>query len=221
MASHPTCIIIGPLYSGEEADWLRPGPGDLVIAADGGYDAAISHGIRPDLVIGDFDSMPFSHVSGCEVIRLPVRKDDTDTVVCLRTGRERGYTHFRLAGCLGGRLDHTLSNLQSACDCALRGEEVWLCDSLNRVTMLCPGSYDLPAMPGRLFSILAYTPIVKGVCLEGTLWPLDQAELSARYPLGCSNEAIRDSVRLSFTEGMLIVIWSVDHAKDTLKEDTP
>lgn len=204
------CIIIAPLYAGEAVEYLQPEEGDLLICADGGYDAAVRFGFQPELVIGDFDSMPFDHVKDCESIRLPVHKDDTDMVVCLEEGRKRGYNTFRIAGCLGGRLDHTISNLQCLYDCALRGESAWMCDAQNRVTVLQPGKYALPRMEGYKFSLLAYTPEVAGVTLRGTEWELTDAVLTNRYPLGVSNEILADWVELSFEKGALLVLYAKD-----------
>lgn len=204
------CIIITPLYSGEEQEWLMPAKGDLLICADGGYRAAVRRGLIPHLTIGDFDSMPVAEVQG-EIVQLPVHKDDTDLVVCLREGRSRGYREFVVAGCLGGRFDHTLACLQSAADCAIRGESAWLCDSQNRVTILAPGTYTLPRIhDNRKLSFLSYTPEVKGITLEGTLWELENATLTSSYPLGCSNEWIADCAKLTFTEGLLVVCCSGD-----------
>lgn len=204
------CIIIAPLYAGEHRAYLQPEPGDLLICADGGYDAAVRHGFKPDLVIGDFDSMPFEHVQGCECIRLPTHKDDTDLVVCLEEGRRRGYTTFRVAGCLGGRLDHTIGNLQCLYDCALRGEKTWMLDGQNAVTILLPGQYSLPLVEGCKFSLLSYSPEVKGLTLRGTEWELTQATLTNRYPLGASNEIIGGRAGLSFAEGALMALYSKD-----------
>ncbi len=204
------CIIIAPLYAGEHQAYLQPEDGDLLICADGGYDAAVKHGFRPDLVIGDFDSMPADHVHGCACITLPVHKDDTDMVVCLEEGRRRGYTSFRIAGCLGGRLDHTISNLQCLYDCALRGEDAWMCDGQNLVSVLLPGKYNLPKMEGYKFSLLSYTPEVKGLTLRGTEWELDNATLTNRYPLGVSNEIHAPWAEFSFAEGALMVLYSKD-----------
>ena len=204
------CIIIAPLYQGEEKEWLAPQEGDWLICADGGWDAAVAHGIRPSMVVGDFDSMPQSHVQGADVIKLPVHKDDTDMVVCLREGRARGYREFILAGCIGGRFDHAVSNLQCLADCALRGESAWMCDRQNRVTVLSPGDYVLENIPGRKLSLLAYTEQVKGVCLTGTLWELQDAELTSRYPLGCSNEITAPKAHLHFREGLLMVMYTQD-----------
>lgn len=204
------CIIIAPLYAGEEQAWLRRQPGDLVLCADGGYDAAVRYGIVPDLVIGDFDSMPESHVQGCEKRVLPVHKDDTDMVVCLEEGRRRGYREFVIAGALGGRLDHTLANVQCLIDCALRGEYAWLCDARNRITALTPGQYTFAdEQPGSKLSLLAATEQVRGITLRGTEWELTDAELTQRYPLGVSNE-VRGEVSLSFKSGVLLLCRSHD-----------
>lgn len=204
------CIIIAPLYKGEEKEWLTPWDGDLLMAADGGWEAALRHGLRPSLLVGDFDSMPEPTNSGAEIIRLPVHKDDTDMVACLREGRARGYRSFILAGCLGGRFDHTVSNLQCLCDCAARGEEAWMCDAQNRVAVLMPGTYTLPAMPDRKLSLLAFSPEVRGVTITGVEWPLAGATLTTRHPLGCSNEFRAEEAVLTFTEGALILAYCKD-----------
>ncbi|MBQ2952080.1 MAG: thiamine diphosphokinase [Clostridia bacterium] len=203
------CIIITPLYAGEESAWLRKGEGDLLICADGGYRAAMSHGIVPDVTIGDFDSLGYVP-QGREVIQLPVHKDDTDLAVCIGMGRQRGYREFIVAGAIGGRFDHTLAALQCAADCAKRGERVWLCDGQNRVTVLAPGDYSFRPVAGRKFSLLAYTPEVSGVTLSGTMWTLENAALRHDYPLGCSNEWVDGEARLSFSDGLLVVCISGD-----------
>lgn len=204
------CIIIAPLYRGEEKAWITPQPGDLLITADGGYDAALAAGLKPHLAIGDFDSMPVAHVQDTELIKLPVHKDDTDLLACIKEGRSRGYRQFVMAGCIGGRLDHTIAAIQCMVDCANRGEDVWMCDATNRITALTPGRYTFPRMEGRKLSLFAYTPEVCGVCLHGTEWPLDHAGLTSRFPLGVSNEWTEEQAELSFTEGVMLVCFSGD-----------
>ena len=204
------CIIIAPLYAGEEQAWLSKEPDDLLICADGGYAAAVRYGLTPDLTIGDFDSMPENSVRGAKIV-LPVHKDDTDMIVCMNEGRKRGYSEFRIAGCLGGRLDHTLANMQVLIDAAHRGERVWMCDGQNRVTALAPGEYAIAGgeLPGWKLSLLAATEHVRGLTVTGTEWELDNADLSQRYPLGVSNE-VRGDVIIRFTEGILFLLRSTD-----------
>ena len=90
-----------------------PREGDLQIAADAGLHLCERLGVRPDVVLGDFDSMDASEAPP-DCIRVPVEKDDTDTMLALREGLKRGCDTFYLYGATGGaRLDHTLANLQS------------------------------------------------------------------------------------------------------------
>ena len=204
------CIVIAALYDGEERAFLTPSQGDLLICADRGCERALRHGMRPDLVIGDFDSSAPESAAGLPVVTLPRLKDDTDTAVCVAEGRRRGYRAFRVGGSLGGRLDHAAANLQLSADCALRGETLWLCDARNRVTVLAPGEYVLPRMAGRYLSLLAFSETAGGVNLAGTRWPLSGAVLSSRVPLGVSNEWTSDEARLSFSDGLLTVFFSAD-----------
>ena len=71
----------------------RPGPGDFVIAADAGYRICLKEGLRPDLLLGDFDSME-PPTDAVRVRRLPVEKDDTDTLAALKAGLEQTCDTF-------------------------------------------------------------------------------------------------------------------------------
>ena len=107
----------------------RPQTGDLVLAADAGYLACRQAGITPDLLLGDFDSMDqpadFDHVR-----RGPVEKDDTDTMLAVKTGLEQGCGEFYIYGGTGGRrLDHTLANLQTLLYLRRHGARGYLYDN--------------------------------------------------------------------------------------------
>lgn len=108
----PTCYVVG---AGDFTPrGFAPGPGDLVLAADGGYRALYSLGYTPDLLLGDFDSLGNLPLpADLPVLRFPVRKDDTDTGLALRHGLDLGFRDFALYGCAGGRVDHLLANFQS------------------------------------------------------------------------------------------------------------
>lgn len=84
------CHIVG---AGPFCPWgPQPQPGDLLIAADGGYAHLSRWGLMPDLVVGDFDSGP--KPAHPQVISLPREKDVTDTWAAAQLGRERGYSVF-------------------------------------------------------------------------------------------------------------------------------
>ena len=83
----------------------------FVLCADGGWQLARQAGVRPDLVIGDFDSSDQPGEGPVE--RYPVEKDDTDTMLCLKKGLSMGFDDFLVVGGFGGRIDHTVGNLQA------------------------------------------------------------------------------------------------------------
>ena len=121
----PTCYIVG---AGDFTPrGFAPVPGDLVLAADGGYRALCSLGYTPDLLLGDFDSLgDLPLPPDLPVLRFPARKDDTDTGLALRHGLDRGFRDFALYGCAGGRVDHLLANLQSMARVSLLGATIRL-----------------------------------------------------------------------------------------------
>ena len=105
------CYLFG---AGEQSPChIELGKDDLVIAVDGGFDYLEKIGLRADYVIGDFDSVSASSHLPSDCIRHPKEKDDTDMMLAARLGLEKGYTNFEIYGGLGGRLDHTLANIQT------------------------------------------------------------------------------------------------------------
>ena len=103
----------------------HPGAQDFLIAADKGYEALEAYGVPPNLVVGDFDSLG-RRPNHPNVVQLPAAKDDTDMVYAQREGLDRGYRRFVLLGGVGGRLEHTLANLQArAPGASWRGRAPW------------------------------------------------------------------------------------------------
>ena len=91
----------------------RPRAGDFTIAADGGWLACRKTEVIPDLLLGDFDSLS-AQPDFPNILRVPVEKDDTDTMLAVKTGLERGETEFHIYGGMGGRrTDHTVANFQA------------------------------------------------------------------------------------------------------------
>ena len=181
-------------------------PGDLVIAADGGYAYLLDLGIAPHLLVGDFDSL--GHVpGGVETIRHPVEKDDTDMGLAIREGMARGYKKFRLYGGSGGRIDHFLANLQLLADVSRQDVQA---------ALICPG-YDVhaltngalsfaPAENGTLFSVFCHGDAAEGVSLAGLQYPLNEARLTAFHPLGVSNAYTGQPVEVRVRRGTLIIL---------------
>ncbi len=111
-----------------------PRADDFIIAADGGWLACRKTGITPDLLLGDFDSLS-TQPDFPNILRVPVEKDDTDTMLAVKTGLERGETEFHIYGGMGGRrTDHTIANFQALLYLARRGSglAVWPGGAVHR-----------------------------------------------------------------------------------------
>ncbi|MCI2058385.1 MAG: thiamine diphosphokinase [Oscillibacter sp.] len=188
----------------------RPCAGDLVIAADAGYRTCLRLGITPDLVEGDFDSMEepeeFPHV-----LRVPVEKDDTDTMLAAKIGAERGCGAFYLYGATGGsRLDHTLANFQTLLWLKKRGAECVLYDREFAFTALCGGTVEIPRQVERgIVSVLCLGETARGVTERGLQYPLENAVLTPGFPLGVSNHILAERASVQADSGDLIVGWQL------------
>ena len=116
-------------------------PGDFVVACDAGYRNAERLDLRPDLIVGDFDSAPQPKTEH-ETIVLPHVKDDTDTQYAAHWLLEHGYDEITLLGALGGaRLEHTLANLATGLYLAKNGVNVLLANERAAVSCAGPRAY--------------------------------------------------------------------------------
>lgn len=201
------CVIMGA-YGGCNARNVV-GVDDFVICADGGYLCAVEEGIRPDLVIGDFDSFNGRVAAGIETERVPSEKNDTDTMLCLKRGMELGYDQFLILGGIGGRLDHTVANLQTLAYGCDMGCFVLLTDSQNIATVIEKAML-VPKLTGYKLSLFAFDGVCTGVTVTGVKYPLSNATLTPNFPLGVSNEFEADEAVIECKKGKLLLILSKD-----------
>ena len=176
-----------------------------VIACDRGYEYAARCGIKPDLLLGDFDSYTGALPAGVEVLRLPVEKDDTDTMSAVRRALALGYGDIRVYCALGGRLDHMLANLQAASYAAERGVPVQLFSRGCEAYIFSGGSVRIPARAGCSLSVLSLSDRCTGVSITGVKYPVEHATITNRFPIGTSNEW-RGEARISLESGIMAVL---------------
>lgn len=180
------------------------GADDVIIAADGGWRVCQQLHITPHLLVGDFDSLgelpDFPHI-----LRLPAEKDDTDMLRAVREGLDRGEREFHLLGGMGGRTDHTVANMQTLAFIARRGGRGWLYGSGERFTAVESGAVTLPARQTGTFSVFCMGADASGVTIRGAQYPLENAALTAFFPLGVSNHFVGREVTVSVERGCLLV----------------
>ena len=211
------CYIFG---AGEPSLPAASVPRDevLVIAADGGYPVACEAFGSPDLAVGDFDSLGYLPAR-VPILRHPPEKDDTDLALAADVGLARGCRCFRIFSALGGRLDHTLANLQLLARLAAAGCEATLYGADGvAVTALCgPATLTLAPACGTV-SVLAHGGTAEGVTLRGLKYPLEGASLSSNVPLGISNELLGEEASVSLVAGTLLVFYPSENAATHMRD---
>lgn len=184
-------------------------PDDLVIAADSGYLACKKRGITPDLAVGDWDSLGNSAVE-CQRVDLPVDKDDTDTLAAIRIGVERGFWEFHICCGTGGRLDHTIANMQCLVFLAKQGKRGFLYDDGSVVTAVTEGEIRFPAAARGGVGVFAADGTADGVDIKGLKYTVENAVLTADFPVGVSNSFIGQESVISVKKGTLFVVFPTD-----------
>lgn len=179
-----------------------------VLCADAGYRHAAPLGVVPTLLVGDFDSfeLPGELPENLTVLRFPSQKDDTDTMLAIKEGMERGATNFVIAGGLDGRLDHTLANLSALAYLAQRGCTGTLVSENAQITILPPGEYELDRQPDKKLSVFAWGGAVIGLKEKGVEYPLGGITLRPDFPLGVGNTITEPVAEISFHSGLLLVM---------------
>ena len=206
------CVIISACpVSPELAEALRPD--DFIIASDAGYRNCAPLGRRPNIIVGDFDTAPCPEQQDDDIIVLPHVKDDTDTEYAAKLVSEKGFDEVLLLGGLGGRrVEHTLANLCTGLGLEQRGVRTTLLDERSRITYVMPGeTRRYPKDKYFFFSAFPMEGRAQGVCERGSYYELTDAELTASYPLGVSNEyaAGSDCITISTRSGALVVVETI------------
>lgn len=208
---------IAIVAGGELGDWCIPylQNGNLFIGADRGAWFLVEKGIRPDLALGDFDSVTPVERQQIESATKqfkccdPVDKDWTDTEWAMQEALALHPDSIVLLGATGTRFDHTLANIHLLKKAADAGIPCLVADAHNEIRLLAGGeTCILSRSRFDQVSLLPLGETASGITLDGFLYPLENARLSLGQTLGISNRLVRDTGTISLQEGWLLVIQS-------------
>ena len=198
------CYIIG---AGENYGLdFTPTSNDFVIAADAGLRYLEQCGITADLVIGDFDSLD-STPTHPNTTALNPEKDDTDMLAAVREGINAGYSVFHIYCGMGGRIDHTIANIQLLAYLSQNGMQGFLFGKDSIITAITDRKMAFDKVPSGYVSVLSYTEKSEGVNLHGLKYELNDATLTSTFPLGVSNEFIGKESCISVDSGTLLIVF--------------
>ena len=198
------CCIIGAC--GPERILVPDRERTLVIAADGGLRYLEEQAITPDLVVGDFDSLGRVPEGG-NILRHPVEKDDTDTMLAVKLGLAQGCDTFLLYGCTGGRPDHTYANYQTLSYLAKNDARGYLAGDGWVITVIRKDSLCFPKGMEGTVSVFCPDGEASGVTLKGLYYSLENGSLTGSFPLGVSNHFTDEYAEVSVSDGSLLVMW--------------
>jgi thiamine pyrophosphokinase len=210
MAGGPTAYIPSlEEYTLEENKW---------IGVDRGAVYLVERQLPIIASFGDFDSVTeeereqINNYSDDVKLYKP-EKDETDLELAINWAISEGAETIRLFGATGGRMDHTLANLQLLLKNLTANPNVSLeiIDRKNIVTIVNAGSYTIQKESDFPYvSFFPYGSEIIGLTLDGFKYPLKDRNLPVSSTLCISNEIIEDYGNFSFVSGILMVIRSHD-----------
>jgi thiamine pyrophosphokinase len=191
---------------------IRP----LIIAADGGAAKADASGYRPDMVVGDLDSLRLADRERLEDLGVEFRvadrdKDESDMELCLLAALESGARRISILGALGlSRPEHSIANLLLLADPRLDGLDVEILARGSRIVRIGsaagPGVAAISGREGDFVSLFPLGSDAHGVTTEGLRFPLRDETLSLGPSRGLSNELLASEARISSRRGCLLVV---------------
>jgi thiamine pyrophosphokinase len=185
---------------------------DLLVAADGGALHLDALGVRPDVLIGDLDSVPAAMVerlaaAGTRVERRSPDKDESDTELAVLLASDAGGTEVVVLAALGGRLDHELANVLMVADPAWRGIDLRIRRGGTLVRPLHgEATLQLDAEAGDVVTLLPIGGDAEAVRTTGLRYTLNGERLRFGRSRGLSNEVERAPASVSLETGTLLVV---------------
>lgn len=186
---------------------------DIIIACDKGVLYCQKMDLIPDIIVGDFDSLdvaPSCIFPQAQILRFPVEKDDTDTMLAIKYALENGYMHIIIGCALGNRMDHLISNVQSLHYVSNRKgiAEIYSETEHLRTFSSFERSLSVKKKTGYSLSVFSFSDTSNGVSISGTKYTADNIALSSDFPLGHGNHIESNEAIITVKEGTLIIIES-------------
>ncbi|MFD2044057.1 thiamine diphosphokinase [Ornithinibacillus salinisoli] len=189
---------------------------DYWIGADRGAVTLLEQNIALDLAVGDFDSVTSQEKSKIQQYaglfqEYAIEKDETDIEIALRKAFKLNPDKIILFAVTGGRLDHTLANIQLLKTIITKDIEAVIIDQQNKIELTLPGSYIVHN--DHEYPNLSFIPVteqVKGLTLTDFYYPLTDATICYGSTLSISNKLLLNNGTFSYKEGILLFIKSRD-----------
>ncbi len=203
------CALVGAGdFNAERFLEMRSGGAfDYVIAVDGGYASLEDVGVAPDMVLGDFDSLGYVP-KGVRTSKFSAHKDKSDMELAFECAKSRRFDTIYAFGVLGGRLDHTVANMQVGARFSELGLTVFMVGMSEVLAFVTgPDAFEAEARESGTVSVFSLSDVCEGVFERGMEWDLDDVTLTSRTSQGLSNELVGEPVMVGVEKGTIVVFF--------------
>lgn len=182
---------------------------DFIIGVDKGCDALYKYNIKPNIVLGDFDSASSEVVEYFkkeieDFRKYKPEKDYTDTDLGYITAKENGATEILLFGATGTRLDHMFGNIGIMLKALRENIDLKIIDNYN-ITYLIDKKTTFSGKFGEEISFHAISDVVKNVEIKGAKYELHSYDMTLFEPRAICNQFIDSDITISFDSGIIMV----------------
>ncbi|MGL4363181.1 MAG: thiamine diphosphokinase [Cellulosilyticaceae bacterium] len=183
---------------------------DHIICADNGMRHARHLDIRPDTIVGDFDScneedLKMFEDEGVKIIKMPSEKDETDTELAVNQAIKDGATEITIWGGVGTRIDHSFANIHLLIRAHRQNIPMSLCNAQNKIQII-KNKHKIVGEIGQLVSLLPLSERVEGITTKGLAYKLDGHMMEHGDVLGVSNYLIENDAEIIVKSGLLLVM---------------
>ncbi|MCL2396884.1 MAG: thiamine diphosphokinase [Defluviitaleaceae bacterium] len=183
---------------------------NFVIFCDGGSRHGMNLGIRPDVIVGDLDSIDadvLAYFQDMDVVfeKFPAAKESTDLELAIGLAMTKNPAEIIVLGAFGGRVDHFLGNIHALIPVVKSKVKASLVDFaikamiIHEVAEITRESYDT-------ISLIPLTSAASGVTTAGLKYPLRDEVLHIGTTRGISNIFVENTASVTVAEGLLLAI---------------
>jgi len=182
---------------------------DKIIAVDSGLDFLRSKSIKPDLILGDFDSLQepsiLSEYPSSIILQFPQAKNETDMELAVKWCISNKIKEIVICNDMKGRLDHTLGLIQNLI-LATKAAIPARIETGSQVVFFLDNITQLSFPSASLLSIIPYSRNVSFTKSTGLQYPLDGISISIHSSRAISNVIIDPGAVINKKNGLALAI---------------
>ena len=182
---------------------------DLIVAVDSGTEQAYKLFLKPDLIIGDLDSIDEKTIKRAEkdevqILKYETNKNETDFELALKHVLDEEIKDITIIGGEYGEIDHLFGVLTVIISLQKDQQICWI---HKDQTVLIPNTKKIAIGNNVEFSILPFTNL-KNLSISGAQWNLNNENIEFGKSLTLRNISIDNDIEVSVDDGKFCLIYN-------------